>query len=391
MILAKVLPHSPFAAIWQCLVIAIRNLLQHKIRSLTAAFGIIFAIFLIFLQLGFLQSVRKEVTLLYEYFDFDLVMVSKDYQFLYSPPSFDRIRLTQAQSNPQVTDSFNLNVRITSWANPETQITSSLLLLGLDNKPEFVLNPALQNGLKELKNRESILLDSYSHPDLGSRKIASAGQIGGQDVVTQGLFQLGLFFYAEGAAAVSNQHFNYYAKRTSREASIGFLKLKPNSDLQETKLQLSRMLPGDVLLLTKTELTLQEQDYFVNTKPIGIIFKAGVFIALTIGTVILFQVLSAEINSRMREFATLKAMGFSNPFVYGIGMFQTLIFVLLGYIPALFLSGMVFSLIHDLTHLPISLSFHLMSIVFAMVIAMSLFAGLVTLHKVRNADPAELY
>lgn len=388
---AKALSSSPFAAAWQCLAIAIQNLLQHKIRSLTAAFGIIFAIFLIFLQLGFLQSVRKEVTLLYEYFDFDLVMVSKDYQFLYSPPTFDRIRLTQAQSNPQVIDSFNLNVRVTSWTNPETKITSSLLLLGLDDKPEFVLNPALKGGLEKLKNRESILLDSYSHPDLGSRKVASVGQIGEQNVVTRGLFQLGLFFYAEGAAAVNNQYFNYYAKRRSRDASIGFLKLRPGSDLQKTQAQLSRMLPGDVLLLTKAEIILQEQDYFVNTKPIGIIFKAGVFIALTIGTVILFQVLSAEINSRMREFATLKAIGFSDAFVYGIGIFQTLIFVLLGYIPALFLSGIVFGLIHDLTHLPIMLNFYLMSVVFALVIAMSLFAGLVTLHKVRNADPAELY
>ena len=373
------------------MAIAVSNLKQHKIRTATASFGIVFAIFLIFLQLGFLQSVKKEATLLYEYFDFDLAMVSKDYQFLYSPPSFDRIRLTQARSNPQVSDSFNLNVRITSWTNPKNQITSSLLLLGLDNKPDFINDDSIKKSISNLSDRRSILLDSYSHPDLGSRKISDKGEISGRDVNVKDLFQLGLFFYAEGAAIISNQHFSYYANRSSRDTSIGFLHLKPGSDIQQIKSELIDMLPPDVQLLTKDELIQQEQNYFVNTKPIGIIFKAGVFIALVIGSVILFQVLSAEINNRMREFATLKAIGFSDTFVYGIGAAQTLIFTMLGYIPALILSNIVFNLVYDLTHLPTTVSFHLMSIVLLLVLAMSFFAGVITLYKVRRADPVELF
>jgi len=383
--------NNSIALAWRCVVIAVLNLSQHKIRTATASFGIIFAIFLIFLQLGFLQSVKKEATLLYEYFDFDLAMVSKDYQFLYAPPSFDRIRLTQARSNPQVKDSFNLNVRITSWTNPESQITSSLLLLGLDHKPKFIIDSAIKKGIYSLTDRRSVLLDSYSHPDLGARKIHDDGELSDHDVKVNALFQLGLFFYAEGSAIVNNQHFSYYAGRSSRDTSIGFLQLKPGSDIQKTKSQLSDMLPDDVQLLTKSELIQQEQDYFVNTKPIGIIFKAGVIIALVIGSVILFQVLSAEINNRMREFATLKAIGFSDPFVYGIGAIQTLIFTLFGYIPALILSNLVFNLVYDLTHLPTMVSFYLMSIVFLLVLAMSLFAGITTLYKVRRADPVELF
>jgi len=383
--------NNSVALAWRCLVIAVLNLSQHKIRTATASFGIIFAIFLIFLQLGFLQSVKKEATLLYEYFDFDLAMISKDYQFLYSPPSFDRIRLTQARSNPEVTDSFNLNVRITSWTNPESQITSSLLLLGLDQKPAFITDTAIKKGISALTDQRSILLDSYSHSDLGARKINDKGEISNHDVTVSNLFQLGLFFYAEGAAIVNNQHFNYYAKRSSRDTSIGFLRVKPDSDIQKIKSQLNAMLPDDVQLLTKAELIQQEQNYFVNTKPIGIIFKAGVFIALVIGSVILFQVLSAEINNRMREFATLKAIGFSDSFVYGIGATQTLIFTLLGYIPALILANLVFNLVYNLTHLPTMVSFYLMSVVFFLVLGMSLFAGVTTLYKVRRADPVELF
>jgi len=375
----------------RCVAIATHNLLQHKIRTLTALIGIIFAVFLIFLQLGFLQSVRKEATLLYEYFNFDLAIVSKDYQFLYSPPSFDRIRLTQARSNPMVNDGFNLNIRITSWTNPDSLINSSLLLIGLDKKPNFIADKTIKSGIATIDERRSVMLDEYSHPDLGQRKINDKGQITGRDVNVKDLFQLGLFFYAEGAAIVNNQHFAYYAHRSSRDSSIGLLELRPDANIQEVKSQLVNMLPKDIQILTKQELITQEQNYFVSTKPIGIIFKAGVFIALVIGVVILFQVLSAEINNRMREFATLKAIGFSDTFVYGIGATQTLLFTLLGYIPALILCNLVFSFVYSVTHLPTQIDLYLMLVVLALVTAMSLFVGTITLHKVRRADPVELF
>ena len=383
--------HNKLALAYRCVAIATHNLLQHKIRTLTALVGIIFAVFLIFLQLGFLQSVKKEATLLYEYFDFDLAIVSKDYQFLYSPPSFDRIRLTQARSNPKVTDSFNLNIRITSWTNPETLINSSLLLIGLDKKPSFLIDKTIKSGINTIDERRTVLLDEYSHPDLGQRKIGDQGQISGRDVKIKGLFQIGLFFYAEGAAIINNQHFAYYAHRSSRDSSIGLLKIKPNADIREVKSQLLTMLPKDIQVLTKNELITQEQNYFVSTKPIGIIFKAGVFIALVIGVVILFQVLSAEINNRMREFATLKAIGFSDPFVYGIGATQTMIFTLLGYIPALILCSLVFNFVYNVTHLPTQIDLNLMLVVLALITSMSLFVGIITLHRVRRADPVELF
>ena len=374
-----------------CLSMAIKNLMLHKARTFTAALGIVFAVFLMFLQIGFLQAVKKEATLLYEYFSFDLAVISPEYQFLYSPPSFDRIRLIQAKSLPDVTDTFNLNINIGGWIDPETELRSSMLMIGVDRKDHFIKEQKITSGLNNMAGRNSVLLDEFSHSDFGHRKVGANGVINRRNTTVVGLFQLGLFFYAEGAIIVDNQYFHSYARKSSRQTSIGLIQLKKGTDLTLAKKQLAMVLPEDVKVISKSELINQEQRYFVSIKPLGIIFNAGVFIALVIGIVILFQVLSTEINNRMREFATLKAIGFGNSFVYGIGVVQTMIFAIIGFIPAMILCSQVFNVIYDLSHLPTKVNLSLVSDVIILVIAMSFFSALITLQKIRRANPAELF
>ena len=83
--------------------IAWGNTFQNKKRTLTALGGITFSILLVFLQLGFLNGAKKEVTLLFDYFNFDIAVTSDRYQFMATAPPFDRIRLIQAKAH---TDSY---------------------------------------------------------------------------------------------------------------------------------------------------------------------------------------------------------------------------------------------------------------------------------------------
>ena len=368
-----------------------RNLMQHPLRTCTALGGIIFAIFLVFLQLGFLHSVRTASTMLYDYFNFDLAVVATGYQFLYAPPDFDRIRLFQARSLPEIDDVFHLNITTGRWSDGEGGLRSSLLLIGVDQKPHFIRNRAIHDGLQVATDRRTILLDSYSHPDFGHRTIGSEGLVNGHEAHVGGLFQLGLFFYAEGAALVDNNHFHYFADSDRRRVNVGLLRVRAGSDVEAIREHLDTLLPDDVMVLTRTAFIQREQNYFVSIKPIGIIFQAGVFIALLIGVVILFQVLSADIANRMTEFATLKATGFSNLFVYGVGAFQTLFFALGALPPAILISHGTFALIAHLSHLPITLNGAMVGTVFAWMVVMGLFAALVTLQRLRRADPAVLF
>lgn len=374
-----------------CLHVAWKNLVEHRTRTLVAALGIAFAVFLLFLQFGFLDATKRAATQIYDFFDFDLALVSADYQFFYVTPTFDRIRQTQLRAVPAVVDTFNLNVRTTKWTNPESMLRSSLMLIGVDDNPRFIRDPAVRVGLATLGDEDAVMVDIFSHADYGDIAIGAKARISEHEVSVAAHYTFGPFFYAEGSAMARNDSFFRLARRDPRQISVGLVRLAENEDPAAAKEAIRQILPDDVVVLTREELIRREQDYFIAVKPIGVMFQAGAIIAFVVGVVILFQVLSTEIANRLSEYATIKAIGFGNRFVYGVGIAQTAILVLAGFVPAVVISAVVFDRVRHLSHLPVSLHLALIEQVLALTLVMGLASGLITLHRIKRADPAELF
>lgn len=373
------------------LAIAWGNSFHNLRRTLAALGGVTFSILLVFVQLAFLDGARREVTLLYDYFDFDLALTSDRYQLMATAQPFDDIRLFQAKVDPAVSDTFSLNVAGGRWVYPDTEEDSSMLLIGLDDKPAFIRNPDLIQGLASLTDGRSVILDIYSHKDYGPRTVGSAGQVNGLNVTTTALFKLGLFFFAEGSAATNNANFAHFSSRGAHRVTLGLIKLVPGADPTAVAARLRGSLPDDVVVLTRAQLYAQEQGYFVSVKPIGIMFNSAVLVAFIVGLVILLQVLATELTNRLPEYATMKAQGFPPFFLYGIGITQNLIFIGLSFVPAWLISTGVFALVFAVSKLPMVMTWSLSLEVAALTALMGLGAGFVALGKLRKADPASLY
>ena len=101
---------------------------------------------------------------------------------------------------------------------------------------------------------------------------------------------------------------------------------------------LKKKMPNDVAVYPLDALIDREENYFVSVKPVGILFKIGVIVAFMIGFVILYQVLSTEITTRLSEFSTLKALGLGHSYIYKVGLKQGLIFSSTGYLIAFVLT-----------------------------------------------------
>ncbi len=374
-----------------CLVLSWRNLSQRPARTAVAATGICIAIFLLFLQIGFLDAARRAATLLFEFFAFDLAVVSTDYQYLRAAPRFDRVRLTQARVVGEVTDSFNISIKGSRWTEPESGRRSTLLLVGIDDDASFIALPALQDGFAKLEQNRSVLVDAFSHRDYGDIAVGAEALVNNREVGVVGQFELGAFFYAEGAAITRNDTFARLVRRSGRHITLGLLRLAPGSDPLAAKAQLADVLPGDVRVLTRAELIEQERNYFTSDRPVGLMFQTGMFIGFIVGVVILFQVISTEIGNRMGEFATLKAIGFGRRFVLGVGVTQTALFALLGFLPAWGIGYAAFQFVSEASHLPMEMDSTLIAAVGAMALAMCLASAALTLHRLRRADPAELF
>jgi putative ABC transport system permease protein len=110
-----------------------------------------------------------------------------------------------------------------------------------------------------------------------------------------------------------------------------------------------------------------------------------------VGGVILYQVLASEISNRLRELATLKAVGFTDFYVYGVGIQQALLFASMSYGPAFLFSLITFRLVYWASHIPMFMTWSLALTVLGLSVAMTSVSSLLALQKVKRADPADLF
>jgi putative ABC transport system permease protein len=150
-------------------------------------------------------------------------------------------------------------------------------------------------------------------------------------------------------------------------------------------------LPTDVKIWSRRDLEANEQRFFVNIKPIGLMFFCGVLLAFAVGGIILYQILSAEVTNHIKEFATLMAMGYKERFLVLVVVQQATFFALLGFVPALVLAFVMYLVIGWATQLPMVMTAARFAGVLALSVAMCAAAGLIASRKVGRADPADLF
>ncbi len=370
--------------------LAWHNVFQNKRRTIAAVCGISFSILLVFMQLGFLNGGKTAAASLFEIFNYDIGIVSEKYTYLATPGGFDRIRLTQALAHQSVHSAASMSFSNGAWKDKDSGLSSRLIILGVPLDQRFIKNDLIKTGVKNIRPNHTVLVDLYSHKDYGDLSIGNEVEINQASATIAGHFQLGVGLFSEGCVIVSNDNFARLTGNNPRLVNYGFLRLKQGVDTATVVAQLRKMLPKDVFIYSKTEMIRKEQAYFIAVKPVGIIFQSGVIVACFAGIVILLQVLNTDISNRLDEFATLKAIGFSDGYIYSIGVQQALIYALLSFVPALIIATFLFRVTHELSRLPMEMTLSLVLFVLAVSLVMCIIACLLGLQKVRRTDPAEL-
>jgi putative ABC transport system permease protein len=93
----------------------------------------------------------------------------------------------------------------------------------------------------------------------------------------------------------------------------------------------------------------------------------------------------------MAEYATLKAIGYTNPFLVKVVCQQALWLALLGFVPGALFSRLIYTILRDQTGLPMRMATATVGLVLALTLAMCLSAAYFAIRKLFEADPAELF
>ncbi len=367
-------------------------------RLLVALAGIAFADLLMFMQLGFQNALYFSNTRVDRAMLADIVLLSPKALNLQNLSTFSRRRLLQAQDIPSVQAAGALYINNITWRNPQTRLSATVQVLGFDpDQPAFDL-PDVNQQLEKIKLPDVVLFDRGARGKY-AEAIAQVDQ--GKSVTTEvdrrtltigGLFSLGASFGADANLMTSDQTFlRLFPRRDAASISLGLIRLKPGSDPNQAAAALKSHLPQDIRVLTAQEFVQFEENYWKTVSPVGFIFGLGTTMAFFVGVVIVYQVLSTDVNAHLKEYATFKAMGYDNRYLLTIVFEEAVILAIVGFIPGLVLPLGLYQLASKATALPIFMTLSRVVLVLMLTLVMCMVSGAIATRKLQSADPADMF
>jgi putative ABC transport system permease protein len=374
------------------------QLSREKTRLLIALAGIAFAVILMFMQLGFEAALYDSASRLHQNLQGDLVLVSARSKSLGYMRTFSWRRLYQVLSFDTVESISPIYIGFQDWRNPENGNFRAIYVYGFEPVNAVFKLPGVSENLDKLTVRESILFDRASRAEYGS--IATEfeqgkpvmTELGGKRVNVVGLFTLGPSFGADGNVIMSDVNFlRLFPERKLGEIDIGLIQLKPGANIQDVLKKIEASLPKDINIFTREGFVEFEKSYWKTSTAIGFIFKLGIGMGFIVGTVIVYQILFADVSKHLAEYATLKAMGYKDLYFLFVVFQEAIILAFLGYIPGFSLSLGLYDLTKKATFLPIEMTLGRALLILILTILMCSISGLIATRKLRNADPADIF
>ncbi|PIG94065.1 ABC transporter permease DevC [Gloeocapsopsis sp. IPPAS B-1203] len=377
--------------------LAWRQLLKEKTRLLVALAGIGFADMLMFVQLGLLDSLLDSATKPHQNLHADLVLINPQFQTLIDVKSFSRIRLQQALAVDGVASVRSLYTGNAQWRNPDTLLNRGIMVWGIDPVNPAFNFPEINPHLDQLKQLDRLVFDRASRPEYGAiaelvkQQGTLQAQVNNRTVQTVGLFTLGASFGADGNIITSDStFFRLFPERQPDQIDVGLMNLEPKADVETVKAALQASLPNDVKVMTPQEFTQIEINYW-ETGGTGFIFGQGVVVGFIVGIVIVYQILYSDVSDHLPEYATLKAMGYSDRYLLTVLMQEALLLAALGFIPGFLLSLGLYQITYMATLLPIAMKLERAAFVLLLTIIMCSVSGAIAMRKLQSADPADVF
>ncbi|MEH2206921.1 MAG: ABC transporter permease DevC [Nostoc sp.] len=376
------------------------QLTRYKLRLLVAIIGIAFAAILIFMQLAFLDSLYDSQTALHTRLKADLILINPQMKTLANTRDFPRQHLYRTLNFSEV-DSVNYVYHGQhSFKYGNVSGGKGIIILGInpDNSPFKIAK--FDRVAHLLRTRGVILFDRNSDlkeygnilNDLDSGKSVAA-EIGNRQIWISGLVDFaGASFADDGNVITSSTTFNYLLpERSANNITIGLVNLKSGVDQKAIAKKISTQLPGNVQVMTRQEFIDYEKHYWATSAPIGFVFSTGVFVGFLVGVIIVYQILYGEVSDHLPDYAVLKARGYKHRYFLNVLFQEALILAVLGYIPGLIVSIGLYEIVKDATALPMYMTFPRALLVLLLTIIMCFTSGTITMNKLKDANPADLF
>jgi len=352
-----------------------------------------------FFQLGLLDSLYNSARQPIDRLRADLVMVSDKYSNLGSLQDFPRSRLYQVLGVDGVEAVSPLRVGRGTWVTPASKQSFDIYVYGVNLAQPSLSFPEIAANSSRLQVLGNALFDRNSKQQYGDvvgsleRGEAFSVEVNKRRLQIIDTFRMGATFAADAnLITAENTFLNLFAKADPTTIQIGLIRLKPGVSAQQVKAAMAPLLSsGRVIVLTREELAQREMNYWKRNSSVGFIFSLGVLVGFVVGSIIVYQILYGDVMNSLPQYATLKAMGYRDPFVIGIVIQQSAILAVVGFIPGVLISCGLYALLAHVTKLTVLMTLNRALLVLGLTFVMCVGSGSLATRKLVQLDPADVF
>jgi putative ABC transport system permease protein len=361
---------------------------RDRARSAAGVAGIAAAVLIAFVEMGFMNGVIDSHLRVVEAARGDLVVLDVRRDHLNKWDALLPIRASQIAAIDGVASVSPVYQAGVPFRGARDESDHRIIVIAFP--PD---NPPLDLGwsddtLQALRQPGAVLIDRLSRPIYGELKAGQDVWLDGHRLRLAGFVTLGPTVIHDGQLVMSEGTLQSLGRSTQPKMAV--VRVRERRDVGRVQSEIRDQLGPEVDVFRKSELALREADYLRRVAPIGLLFGAGMTAGLFVGIVICYQILYIAVRRRLKAYATLKAMGFSNRFVLGTVVHQALVLGAGGYLAGLLMTAIAYALLATRTGLEIDLTLPRAAAMAAACALACAAAGAAAATKALRFKPADL-
>jgi len=371
------------------MTLAARNLFHDRLRFIATLIGIVFSVVLVMVQMGLFLGFGQMVSTMIDHASADLWVLPKGAKCFEDPSLLDVKLREKVAAVDGVASVVPLVIGFSDWRTESGEVTP-VFIVGSDVKADG-LQPwnVVEGDIRTLSQWGTVAVDRSYFDRLGIKKLGDTAEIRGHKVKVVALTDGIRSFTTTPYVFVDQKDARFYTGTLPSKASDLIIRVKPDADRGKTIAAIRDRI-GDAEVLTTDEFRKRSRSFWLFGTGAGAALFAGAILGVIVGTVIVAQTLYSSTKDHISEFATLRAMGSSNNYIYNVIIYQALLNAVIGFVIA---AGIGYEVVRmtEKSALPIVITPWLVAALFLLTIMMCIASGMVAIVRVVRIDPASVF
>jgi putative ABC transport system permease protein len=366
--------------------LASRNLLQDRLRFTASLTGTVFSVVLVMVQLGLYFGFSRMLTTMIDHAHTDLWIVSKGAKYFEDLSLLNTGMGARLKAIDGVAEVIPLMAGFSAWSLPDGTMIP-VFVVGSDftagGLPPWNV---VEGAAESLTTPGTVAIDRSYYDRLGVSGVGATAQIRGLSVrvgaVTDGIrsFTTTPYVFTDFGGARS------YVGLPAVLTSHFLVRRKPEADIDRVRQNILSKISG-IQALTPDQFREQSRSFWLFGTGAGAALFVGALLGVIVGTVIVAQTLYSSTKDHLYEFATLRAMGASDSYIYKVIIAQALLNAIIGFAIAALIGAAV---VHFTARsaVQVVITPNLMIALFILTVVMCIASAIAAILRVVRVDPA---